>query len=289
MGELHIRRVDIDFTNVPFLWHPERPRLSRAVNGISWAAVVFERRLCRALSELLPRVEDAELAAELRLFIAQEATHSRLHRAHLYALVAQHPSLDGLLEDVEALAARHLDLLGPKERLVLGAVVENKLAALGRYLVHHRETLFESADVRVAALLLWHFCEEIEHRSTLHVLHEHLRPGGVRNEGLRVLPRLTRLCHEAAQLIGERFAGVSAPCKVRLQRAWPGCLRPARFGLGLVWALVGNGKRYQPMPAFADAYLDRIRHGLGPVEAWTGASPVPRSRTVADRSGTVAR
>ena len=124
---LPLRRVDIDFSGVPFQWHPQRPALSTAANAVSWAAVVFERRLCDAFREAIPDITDPALVSEVEDFIAQEATHSRVHRSHIKALVEMHPALDGLVDDLDALAEDRLRDLPLLDRLAFGATVEGAL------------------------------------------------------------------------------------------------------------------------------------------------------------------
>ena len=277
---LPLRRVAIDFDGVPFDWHPSRPGLARAANAVSWAAVTFERRLCAAFREALPRVDDPYLGAEVEDFIAQEATHSRVHRAHIRALEASYPGLSGLDAELDALAEVHLSDMALMDRLALGATVEGALAPLGRYLVAERARVFAGADVRVAALFLWHFCEEIEHRSTALKLYRAL--GGSWARRMRATRALRRLQSDGTRLVGRRFADCIPAGQGGLPElpvGWP----LARLGVQLADSLrPGHDTGGRAMPDWAQAYLSRIRLGTGPVEAWAGESAGgdTRSRTL---------
>ena len=278
---LPLRRVAIDFDGVPFAWHPSRPRLSSVANAVSWAAVVFEKRLCAAFRDALPLVDDPHLRAECEAFIAQEATHSRVHKAHVKALETLHPELAPLMGELDALADAHLSHRSLIERIAFGATVEGWLAPLGRYLVAERDRLFAGADVRVTSLFLWHFSEEIEHRSTALRLYRHLRPqlGAPWHTRQRAALATLRLSRAGARLIGGRFRRVDsyvsgAPALpmgrplLRLVRETLASHRPGFDAGGDI------------APAWSLEYLSRIQGGLGPVEALVGVGGRERSRVV---------
>ena len=279
---LPLRRVDIDFSGVPFQWNPERPALSTAANAVSWAAVVFERRLCDAFREAMPDITDPALVSEAENFIAQEATHSRVHRSHIKALVGMHPALDGLVAELDALAEARLRDLPLLDRLAFGATVEGALAPLGRYLVAEREKLFRGSDARVSALFLWHFSEEIEHRSTALKLYRHM--GGTWRGRIRAAWDTRKLQRDGAGLIRERFrtafpdAGYGFP-------ELPVGLPLLRLAWGLFKSLApGHDTGGRAMPIWARQYLHTIRLGVGPVEAWLGSTEMERSRVIGARA-----
>ena len=274
---LTIRRVHIDLKGVPFAWHPGRPRLATALNAVSWAAVVFERRLCGVFKEMLPDVHDARLRTECEHFVAQEAMHSRLHGLHVRALVAAHPELGGLLEALEDLAEARLSGLSVMDRLAMGALVEGWLAPLGRYIVAEREQLFAGADVRVASLFLWHFCEEIEHRSTAHKLYR--ARGGSWWGLMRALPRLVGLQRAGRRIVAERFAGVDGARGGVPEAVW-GTALLVLAGRGLGVLLPGHRTGGPAAPDWAVGYLSRVAGGMGPVEAWTGRTAIAKSRSI---------
>ena len=282
---LAVRRVDIDFAGVPLSWHPARPGLARAANLVSFAAVTFERRLCDTFREALASTDalPLDLRAECEDFIAQEATHSRLHRRHLAALGGT-ASLDVavLQGELDALADAHLGGLSLLDRLALGAIVEGALAPLGHYLVGERDVLFAGGDVRVAALFLWHFSEEIEHRSTAHALYRAV--GGTWAHRLRQLPRLWRLHRAGMVLLSPHLAAAGQPhARLGLPRS-----AARRRLLRDLAASLGPRPPMRPLPGWAARYLHAIQRGIGPVEAWTGqgrtaagGEAAPRSRAIA--------
>jgi hypothetical protein len=51
-------------------------------------------------------------------------------------------------------------------RLAYTAVIENTFTPYFKVFLDHEDKLFEPGDERVASLFLWHFVEEIEHRSS---------------------------------------------------------------------------------------------------------------------------
>ena len=278
---LPLRRVRINFEGVPFAWHPSRPNFGRAANAVSWAAVVFEKRLCAVFREALPLIENPHLMAECEAFIAQEATHSRVHKGHVRALVEMHLELEGLMGELEGLAETYLSRLDLIERLAFGATVEGWLAPLGHYLVAERERLFADADIRVTALFLWHFCEEIEHRSTALKLYRHLRPrlGAPWYLRQRAALKTLKLSRVGSRLISRYFAeaGLGSAGRMELPLGAP----LAKLLSSLVAShFPSHDTGGAASPDWAQHYLSRIQKGLGPVEALAGVGGVARSGVI---------
>jgi hypothetical protein len=174
MAELKIRRIPFSFEDVPFLWNPANPGFSIAMNKLSFFAIGFEKYICQAMQDVEPRIKDPAILAEVRAFRAQEGIHSNAHRRHVKALIKQYPglqdALDKTIESYDELYASkpleyHLAYIGGLESIFTPSF---------KLLLDHRHLLFEGGDARVASLLLWHFCEEIEHRSSGLVIYNHV-------------------------------------------------------------------------------------------------------------------
>ena len=266
MSTLTVRRVSFDFTGVDFHWHPS-PALSAIGNATSFGAVAFERMVCRAVKEALPRIEDEALECDARDFIAQEAMHSAAHRLHVRALSQRHPELSGTTARVQALCDGLFEGRSLKARLGFAAVLEGVLPAVGRHMVVARDTLFAGADERVSALLLWHFCEEIEHEVTAVQLYRHLYPGSWRASriplALRFVARFTRLM--------EREFDAHAPARRRRDRwrydpEWGQLARLLRRTALSPWP--GHRPGAEAMPDWGRGLLARVETTGDPVAAF---------------------
>lgn len=166
MTDLKIRRIPFSFDGVAFIWNPENPGFSIAMNTLSFFAVGFEKYICQVMHDVEPLISDPAILEEARAFRQQESIHSLAHRKHVKALIEQNPALQGALdktiESYDALYASkpleyHLAYIGGLESIFTPSF---------KLLLDHRHLLFKGGDARVASMLLWHFCEEIEHRSS---------------------------------------------------------------------------------------------------------------------------
>jgi predicted metal-dependent hydrolase len=262
---LTVRRVSIDFDGVGFHWHPSAA-LSAIGNATSFGAVAFERMVCRAVKDALPLIGDAALERECRDFIAQEAMHSAAHKQHVKALIAAHPDLVDVPDRVEALCE---ELFGDRlleSRLGFAALLEGVLPAIGRHMIAERSALFDQADPRVSALLLWHFCEEIEHEATAAKLYRHLYPKRWR---VRDVPLTLRFFARFTALM-EREFDAHAPAKRRRER-WRYDPEWRRIGKLVRRAAMGPwiaGTAAQPgLPEWGARYLNSVESSGDPVAA----------------------
>jgi predicted metal-dependent hydrolase len=166
MSDLQIRHIPFDFEGVDFIWNPEQPGFSAFMNMISMMAIGLEKYFCRAMADAEAVIRDEAVRQEARLFRMQEAIHSQAHKLHIGALIKRYPglkeTLDASIASYDALYEHH------PLRFHLGYAggLEAIFTPLFRMLIEHRQTLFSGGDARVASLMLWHFCEEIEHRSS---------------------------------------------------------------------------------------------------------------------------
>lgn len=157
--------------SVPFQWQPANPSFGLFGNAFTFIAIAFERYLVAATRQALPLIEDAAVAEEADAFIRQEAQHARAHRAHAQAMIANYP---GLADTMTRLTATYDALLESKPleyHLAYIADLEATFTPLFKMVLDNRASLFEGADERVGTLMLWHFVEEIEHRSSAYVVY----------------------------------------------------------------------------------------------------------------------
>jgi len=191
MTDLQIRRpaFRIDDT-VPFQWQPANPAFGVFGNAFTFVAITFERYIVNVVRQAMPLITDPEVAAEADAFLRQEAQHARAHRHHAKVLTTRYP---GLADTLAATHAAYDELLAEEPlafHLAYIADLEATFTPLFRMVFDHRGPLFEGGDERVGTLLLWHFAEEIEHRSSALVVQRHLAGDRDRWYRLRVARRV---------------------------------------------------------------------------------------------------
>jgi predicted metal-dependent hydrolase len=166
MSHLTVRDLKLDFQGVGFIWNPAQPAFSYLANIISFQTVGFEKFICRTVHQALPMIEDPVLAAEARDFLDQEAKHSKAHMAHVKGLIEQYPEMRSVFDESVADFERKWDANGLHYKIAYSAILEGTSLPLYKIMIDHRDKLIVGGDERVASLLLWHFSEEIEHRSS---------------------------------------------------------------------------------------------------------------------------
>jgi predicted metal-dependent hydrolase len=177
MSDLIVRspKFHID-ESVPFQWQPANPSFGLFGNVFTFLAVAFERYIVSATRQAESRFTSAAVAEEADLFVRQEAQHARAHRAHAKAMISQY---SGLQETYAAANAAYDELLEREDvefHLAYVACLEATFTPLFKMVLDNRHGLFEGSDERVGAMFLWHFVEEIEHRSSALLIHHDVTP-----------------------------------------------------------------------------------------------------------------
>ncbi|WP_242424769.1 metal-dependent hydrolase, partial [Frankia sp. EI5c] len=203
MTALQVRRVPFDFEgDVPFLWNPDNPDFSLQMNATGVIAIAFEKYIVAAVREAIPQLTDPGVAAEADAFLRQEAQHASAHRQHMRALIRRYPGLRGTLDAALALYDELLESRPLKFHLAYIADLESAFTPTFKLFLDHEERLFRPGDERVASLFLWHFTEEVEHRSSgLRIYREF----GGEAYRLRVLPAVARHINRLIRVVAEGF------------------------------------------------------------------------------------
>jgi predicted metal-dependent hydrolase len=173
MTSLQVRRVQFDFDDdVPFAWQPDHPEFAVLMNTISLMIIGFEKVIVDAVRDAIPRITDPAVIAEADAFLRQEAQHARAHRTHVKALYRSHPGLQPIVDGVQAEFEAHFALKPLEYRLAYIADLEATFTPTFKQWLDHADELFGPGDERVASLFLWHFTEEIEHRSSALIIYQ---------------------------------------------------------------------------------------------------------------------
>jgi predicted metal-dependent hydrolase len=168
MTDLVVRKIPWEFdASVPFMWQPANPEFGLFCNAFTFIAVPFERYIVAAVRNAADLLnEDPGVASEADAFLRQEAQHAAAHRKHMTALVGRYPELEQCYDD----ACRTYDELIEAQPIEFHAAyianLEATFTPLFKVILDNRGSLFGGGDRRVASLMMWHFVEEIEHRSS---------------------------------------------------------------------------------------------------------------------------
>jgi predicted metal-dependent hydrolase len=177
--QIQARRVHFDVEDVPLQWIPGHPVGSNVVSLLNLVLPAAERWFVAAYDEALPLVKDPKLAADMRGFIGQEATHADVHDKVLNEYLVTHgvdvkPILDQIEYVFEKVLAPSPSIIDPKrklnhlcDRLWLIAAIEHYTAVLGDFSLNCAWDDHD-ANPTMVDLFRWHGSEEVEHRNVAH-------------------------------------------------------------------------------------------------------------------------
>ncbi|AOD21584.1 metal-dependent hydrolase [Rhodococcus pyridinivorans] len=168
MTNLQVRKMRFAFADydVPFLWNEENPAFSSMANAVSFLAIGFEKMIVNMIREITPRITDPEVLEEANAFMYQEGQHSTAHRQHVKGLIKSYPGLQETLDDVIGAFDKLTAETSPEYRLAYTADLEATFTPVFKLMLDNDAALFRPGDDRVASLFIWHFVEEVEHRSS---------------------------------------------------------------------------------------------------------------------------
>ncbi|WP_319437499.1 metal-dependent hydrolase [Mycobacterium sp. RTGN5] len=174
MTDLQVRKMRFGFADypVPFNWNPSDPAFSCATNMLSFLFLAIEKMISATVHEVLPTITDPQVAEEALAFVRQEGQHSMAHRQHAKGLIKAYPALQETLDEVMAVYDELTATMPVKYRLAYIADLEATFTPTFTMMLNNADTLFAPGDDRVASLFLWHFVEEIEHRSSASIIYD---------------------------------------------------------------------------------------------------------------------
>lgn len=189
MSHLKVRQISFQFNEkTPYYWNQFNPYWGNFVNYATLAIPGFERLIIRSVRAAMPKISDPALKQEAELFCQQEAQHTKQHFAHLQALIKQYPGL----EDARIEVMGYYDMMFEQESLEFNlaycATVELWFCPIATFMIENRHQLFRDCDNQVAALILWHFVEEFEHRTSAIDIYNHVV--GSYMKRLRMAPKI---------------------------------------------------------------------------------------------------
>jgi predicted metal-dependent hydrolase len=168
LKRLKIRKPPFTFSaeDTPYLWQPANPDFSEMCNAITFLASPFERYIVVLVQQAQSRLKGTPMEQEAEDFLRQEAQHARMHRRHAAVLVKKYPGLADLSAEIDRSYAELLENESLEFNLAYVADIEATFTPLFGMMLNNEESLFRGGANPVASLFVWHFMEEIEHRSS---------------------------------------------------------------------------------------------------------------------------
>ena len=265
MSDLVVRHIPFEFDGVEFIWNRANPQFAVAMNVLSFWAIGLERYLVKTMRDADAVITDARVRQEARLFLQQESVHTSCHRRHVKALIERYPGLQVALDK----AVAHYDVLHRNNDLryllAYAAALEGTFTPIFKMIIDNRASLFADGDARVASLCLWHFCEEVEHRSSAVMVYDHV-VGDPTYKIRSFIPvmRHVKQCHGMLlrefhkQVPGERDAPRDGPRRTR------------RFGIrsGDPFATVPVYQRISMLRGVLSSIMPGYDHDNQPLPEW---------------------
>lgn len=173
-----VRKPNFDFSKTPIHWIDNDAFTTHIFNSLTVFIPEIEHWFCRLSNQTLQYVNDANLRADIKGFIAQEAAHANAHKAareyfktHNIDPSAFQASIEWLIRNV--LNDTPLGLEWPFKQLKrdwLGfrmgviACLEHYFCSIGTWILE-AENLDHVSDPAMLDLMRWHGAEEVEHRT----------------------------------------------------------------------------------------------------------------------------
>ena len=175
-----VRKMPFEFDGkLSAHWNRDKPEWSHMVNGASLAMPFLEPYLIRTMKKALPLIKNETLREDVRLYIGQEGQHFQQHRRFNDKLIEagyeELIDIERKMADEFAAFERDRSL---KFNVAYACGFETMALVMGHWLVRDRKYLFAGSDTRVASLVLWHFVEEIEHKSVAFDVYQTLYGNG---------------------------------------------------------------------------------------------------------------
>ncbi|HTK63765.1 MAG TPA: metal-dependent hydrolase [Pseudonocardia sp.] len=231
------RNVQFDWTDVPLHYLPGEPFATQFWNVMHLVVPVGEQLMAGCLADALPYITDERLREEAIGFIGQETMHAASHGGYHEHLAAHGIDIEPVARNVSQMLRTVFGghgLTGRAEqewlaeRLAFYAGMEHFTAVVGQWLLDASALDEARMHPMMLDLLRWHGAEEVEHRSVLFDVFQHVDGGYGRRARTAVIGSMGLL---ATWLIVADYLIRHDPSH-RWWKPWPlRMLRSARRGL----------------------------------------------------------
>ncbi|MBX3188241.1 MAG: metal-dependent hydrolase [Labilithrix sp.] len=162
------RTPRLGFSRVPRHWFAHGAVGSAAAthvaNGVNLLFPAGERFFVRSVRHYLDRLDDPELAAQVKGFFGQEGRHAQAHERFFDTLRDQGYDVDAILGPYERVAYGVLEKnVTPAIRLAVTVALEHFTAIMAEDAL--KGGVLDHAHPAMRQLLEWHALEELEHKA----------------------------------------------------------------------------------------------------------------------------
>jgi predicted metal-dependent hydrolase len=231
---------------------PDDPFSTHVINVLHLLLPTGERWFVDVVNKARPLVDDEELVEAIKPFVQQEAWHAWAHTVVLRHLAEQGIDTEPYTQRLEAEFRRflsdHPSWPAPLQRwwlnrrLAMVAAIEHYTCVMGRWILENQGLDESGADPVMLDLLRWHGAEEVEHRSLVFDVHDHVS-GSRFQRATAMLGVVFMLSLRWIQ--GVRFLMRHDPSLGGDKPRWRDWLRAARQDrLPSPWTLYGAAPRY---------------------------------------------
>ena len=163
--EIRARKMSFPFgATIPRHWFVGSPFATHMANGLNLLFPLGERFFVRSVRRYLDRIDDPELLAQVKGFIAQEVRHGMEHERFFEILEAQGFRIRTYLRVYDAIAFGFLERIFPDRLALSVTVAAEHFTATMAHTALTRDFLAKAHPV-MRELFQWHAAEEIEHKS----------------------------------------------------------------------------------------------------------------------------
>ncbi|TGK29080.1 metal-dependent hydrolase [Leptospira gomenensis] len=169
-----VRKMDFEtMSDLPSHYFAGNSFITHMINAYHILFPEGERFFIRSVKAFSDRVVDPQLQTNIKAFIGQEVQHGKEHEKVLEILAQQGRPVKRFIRFFEWSAFRVMlpffeFFFGKKLKLSVTAGMEHYTATMGEITLRHG--FHEKTYGEMRNLLLWHACEEIEHKSVAYDL-----------------------------------------------------------------------------------------------------------------------
>lgn len=165
LGEIRPRVMGFEFDDsIPRHWVAGAAVPTAMGNALHLIFPMGERFFVRAVKHYADRIDDPQLRAQIKGFYAQEGRHAHEHEKVFAWLERQGIGIRPFLAIYKKIAYAGIERISPhKLRLAATAALEHYTAIMAENALKHG--LLERVHPAMREMLVWHACEEIEHKA----------------------------------------------------------------------------------------------------------------------------
>lgn len=165
LGEIRPRVMGFEFDDsIPRHWVAGAAVPTAMGNALHLIFPMGERFFVRAVKHYADRIDDPQLRAQIKGFYAQEGRHAHEHEKVFAWMERQGLDIRRFLAIYKKIAYAGIERISPhKLRLAATAALEHYTAIMAENALKHG--LLERVHPAMREMLVWHACEEIEHKA----------------------------------------------------------------------------------------------------------------------------